>query len=478
VGQYWCVDLQLTLTGRTDLSSQIYRQLRDAVLDGRLRDGERLPATRELAEQLAVSRNTVAGAYDRLTAEGFFAARVGAGTFVCAEAVQPRSRRSAPAGVIMPRPVWRELAATVTSEEMTPTYDFRIGIPDGRLFPVQTWRRLLNRQLRTSMLTDARYRAPGGHPGLRAAIARHLGVSRSVQAAADDVLITRGAQQAVDLITRVLVEPGDCVAVEEPGYPPVRQLIRSLGGRVVPVPVDDEGLVVEALPRSARLVYTTPSHQFPMGVAMSLARRQALVEWAARHRSAVIEDDYDTEFRFTPRPLEPLQTLDRHGRVIYVGTFAKTMLPLLRTGFLVAPASLRPALLAARQLSDWHGDRPTEAALAAFLDEGYLARHVRRAGAAYAERRAALLAAVEAHLAVWFVPAPSAAGLHIALRLRPEVEVDVGALVARAAAADIGVQALSDFTADGGEPGLVLGFGAIAVERIDPGVRRLADLVK
>jgi GntR family transcriptional regulator / MocR family aminotransferase len=472
------MDLQLTLTGRTDLTSQLYRQLRDAVLDGRLRDGERLPATRELARDLAVSRNTVAGAYDRLTAEGFLAARVGAGTFVRAGAARPRSRRSAPAGVITARPVWQELAIATTSEEATPTYDFRIGIPDGRLFPVQTWRRLLNRQLRTSMLTDGRYRAPGGHPDLRAAIARHLGVSRSVRAAADEVLVTRGAQQAVDLIARVLVEPGDHVAVEDPGYPPVRHLMQSLGARVVPVPVDDEGLVVDALPRQARLVYTTPSHQFPMGVAMSLARRRALVEWAARHRSAVIEDDYDTEFRYTPRPLEPLQTLDRHGRVIYVGTFAKTMLPLLRTGFLVAPASLRPALLAARQLSDWHGDRPTEAALAAFLDEGFLARHVRRAGSAYAGRRAALLAAAEAHLANWFVPAPSAAGLHVALRVHPEVEISLGTLVERAAEVGIGVQTLSDFSADAAHRGLVLGFGAIATERIGPGIRRLADLIQ
>jgi GntR family transcriptional regulator/MocR family aminotransferase len=471
------VDLQLTLTGSTDLGSQIYRQLRDAVLDGRLRDGERLPATRELARDLAVSRNTVAGAYDRLTAEGYLAARVGAGTFVRGDLVRPRSRRSAPAGVIMPRPVWRQLEASLTSEEATPAYDFRIGIPDGRLFPVQTWRRLLNRQLRTSMLTDARYRAPGGHPDLRAAIARHLGVSRSVRAAADDVLVTRGAQQAVDLVARVLVEPGDCVAVEDPGYPPVRQLMRSLGARVVPVPVDDEGLVVDALPRNARLVYTTPSHQFPMGVAMSLARRRALVEWAARHRAAVIEDDYDTEFRYTPRPLEPLQTLDRHGRVIYVGTFAKTMLPLLRTGFLVAPASLRPALLAARQLTDWHGDRPTEAALAAFLDEGFLARHVRRAGTAYAGRRAALLAAVDAHLVDWCTPAPSAAGLHIAMRARPALSVDVARLVRRAAEAGVAVHALSDFSVDGCAPGLVLGFGAIEVGQIEPGIRLLSRLV-
>ncbi len=471
------VELHLTVTGTTDLGSQIYRQLRDAVVDGRLRPGEQLPPTRELAQHLAVSRNTVAGAYDRLTAEGFLAARMGAGTYVSSQPAVRPARRSAPVGAISPRPAFRSITASVTSAEWTPAYDLRIGIPDGRLFPVQTWRRQLSRQLRTSMLTDGTYRDPGGYPSLRAEIARHVGAARSVRASADDVLVTHGTQQAVDLITRVLVEPGSCVAIEDPGYPPVRQLLAAAGARVVAVPVDAEGLVVEALPRTARLVYTTPSHQFPMGVAMSLARRRALVEWAARHQAAIIEDDYDTEFRYCERPLEPLQALDRHGRVIYVGTFSKTLLPLLRIGYLVAPSSLRPALLAAKQLSDWHGDIPTQAALAGFLADGLLARHIRKAGAVYGERRTALVAGVDRHLSPWFALQPSMAGLHVSLLTRPRAPLDIERLVRRAAAAGVGVQSLEDFAVESEQRGLVLGFGAIESDRIESGLKILARLL-
>jgi GntR family transcriptional regulator/MocR family aminotransferase len=471
------MDLHLTLTGRTDLGSQIYRQLLAAVVEGRLRAGEQLPPSRVLARDLGVSRNTVAGAYDRLTADGFLVARVGAGTYVNPDQVRRPGRRSAPTGAIAPRPVWRGIEPAVTSAAWRAPYDFRIGVPDGRLFPAPIWRRLVVRQLRTSMFADARYREPGGHPDLRAAIAHYAAAARSVRVSAADVVVTHGAQQAVDLIGRVLLEPGACVAVEDPGYPPVRQLLQSLGARVVGVPVDEEGLVVDAVPRTARLVYVTPSHQFPMGVAMSLARRRGLVDWAARHQAAIIEDDYDTEFRYSSRPLEPLQALDRHGRVIYVGTFSKTMLPLLRTGYLVAPASLRPALLAAGQLTDWHGDIPTQAALASFIADGLLARHIRRAGTAYAERRAALLAAVERHLAGWFTLVPSAAGLHVALLVRAEAALDPRALARRAAEVGIGVQALSDFGTDVRQRGLVLGFGAIDLDRIEPGIRLLGRVI-
>ena len=222
-------------------------------------------------------------------------------------------------------------------------YDFRVGMPDVSIFPLDVWRRLLNRELTRTGIGRGEYVGPSGQPVLTEAIARHIGVSRSVRAASSDVLITNGAQQALDLIARVLVEPGDTVAVEEPGYPAARQLFRTHGARVVCVPVDTEGLDVTRLPASARLVYTTPSHQFPMGMSMSLGRRTALLEWAEAHGAVIIEDDYDAEFRFAHRPLEPLQSLDRSGRVLYVGTFAKTMLPALRMGFLVAPASLRKA---------------------------------------------------------------------------------------------------------------------------------------
>jgi GntR family transcriptional regulator/MocR family aminotransferase len=350
-------------------------------------------------------------------------------------------------------------------------YDFAVGVPDGRFFPIETWRRLVARELRASAVRSATYGDPRGHAGLRAAIARHIGVARSVRAGADDVLVTHGAQQALDLIGRVLVEPGSTVAVEEPGYWPARLLFQSLGARVVGVPVDAEGVDVAAIPAAARLVYVTPSHQFPMGTPLSLARRAALLAWAERRDALVIEDDYDSEFRFEDRPLEPLQSLDRGGRVVYVGSFSKTLLPMLRLGFLVAPASLQPALANAKLLSDWHGDLPTQAALARFIDEGLLARHVRKANRQYAERHARIVAGLEKDFAPWLGVVPSAAGLHLCALSTVELEP----IVATARSAGVGVQALRDYYL--GEPardGLVIGYGAIPTERIGEGLHRLA----
>jgi GntR family transcriptional regulator / MocR family aminotransferase len=466
------VEFHVTLSGRGDLAAQIYRQLREAVLDGRLRPGERLPPTRELARRLAVSRNTVAAAYERLTAEGFLTGRVGAGTFVAAAVTRARSR-SAPAGGVHPRRWWQTLATEPGSAwQGAPTFDFRVGIPDGRLFPLETWRRLVGRELRGAVVHDAGYQDPAGEPRLRTAIARYIGVSRSVRASADDVVVTGGAQQALDLIGRVLVEPGTCVAVEEPGYPPARRLYESLGARVVGVPVDAEGLDVTALPGAARLVYTTPSHQFPLGVPMSLRRRTALLAWAQRHAAVVVEDDYDSEFRFSDRPLEPLQGLDRTGRVVYVGSFSKTMLPMLRLGFLVAPASLRAALRTARQLSDWHGEPTTQAALASFIDEGLLARHVRKATRAYADRRERILAGLERYLDAWLDVVPSAAGLHLCARTGG---VDVEEVVRHAAGLGVAVESLATYRAmPADRPGLVIGYGAVRPETVNEGLRRLA----
>ncbi|MDG4785256.1 PLP-dependent aminotransferase family protein [Micromonospora sp. WMMD1102] len=318
------------------------------------------------------------------------------------------------------------------------------------------------------------YTEPDGHPGLRAALARHVGVSRSVRAGADDVLVTQGAQQALDLVGRVLVEPGDRVAVEEPGYPPARRLFRSHGARVTGVPVDAEGLVVAALPADTRLVYVTPSHQFPLGVPMSLARRTALLDWAERHGAVLVEDDYDSEYRFGGRPLEPLQSLDRHGRVVYVGSFSKTLLPMLRVGFLVAPASLRSALRTAKHLADWHGDLTTQGALAEFVDEGLLARHIRRTSREYAARRRAVLAALRDRLAGRLDPVPSAAGLHLAARPAPGSRVDLAPVVARAGERGVAVASLAGYCAERPRPGLVIGYGGIALADVDEGIRRLA----
>ncbi len=460
------MDFHVSLAGRGDRSVRIYRQLRDAVLDGRLRAGERLPPTRELARRLAVSRNTVAVAYDRLTADGFLTGRVGAGTYVSGSLPAPKPRKAPSPHGPQPKAIWRSLPAPGTALAWKPEFDFRVGVPDPALFPLETWRRLLGRELRSGF---AHYVDPGGHAGLRAAIARHVGVSRSVRADADDVLVTQGAQQALDLLCRVLLSPGDRVAVEDPGYRQARLLFASHGAEVVGVPVDGEGLDVDALPSRTKLVYVTPSHQFPLGTPMSLARRTALLAWAERADAVVVEDDYDSEFRFSDRPLEPLQSLDRGGRVAYVGSFSKTLLPMLRLGFLVAPASLRDALRTARQLSDWHGDVPAQAALARFVDEGLFARHIRRATKVYAERHERLVSTVDRVFAGRLRVVPSAAGLHLCAL----ADADLEPIAARASAAGVAVQTLSDLCGGSPSPGLVLGYGSIPVERIDDGLAAL-----
>jgi GntR family transcriptional regulator/MocR family aminotransferase len=467
------VTFQVHLEGSSDLVAQIYRQLREAILDGRLRPGERLPPTRELARSADLSRTTVSTAYERLLAEGFVTARVGSGTYVDAAAAASRPAGPAPGGSLRPRDLWRNLPASAR-ERPRPRYDLTAGAPDPALFPLPGWRRLLTRELRAGTLAPAGHPGPAGSSGLRAAVARWLGVSRSIRTGPNDVIITNGAQQALDLIGRVLISPGDVVAVEEPGYPPARLLFRSQGATVVGVPVDAEGLLVSALPDAARLVYTTPSHQFPMGVPMSPARRRALLAWADRHDAAVIEDDYDSEFRFEKRPLEPLQSLDPGGRVLYVGSFSKTMLPALRLGFLIAPASLRPALLAARRVSVQYGDPVTETALAAFIEEGLFARHLRTATRAYAERRTLLLEALHGELGRWLEPVASAAGLHVSTLLHPDAGVDAATVAQRAERAGVAVQTLGTFCQTPPErDGLVIGYGSIATGRLPEALRVL-----
>ncbi|WP_406312029.1 PLP-dependent aminotransferase family protein [Streptosporangium sp. NBC_01639] len=459
--------MHVSLEGRTDLAGQIYQQIRAAVLDGRLRHGEPLPATRELARDLLVSRNTVSTAYDRLAAEGFVEGRIGVGTFVHAEALPPASLRM-DHGRLRPRAVWQGIPIPGGLDRQ-PRYDFRPGLPDVRMFPYEAWRRLVSRELRSSAVGSGMYGDPLGHAGLRAAIARHVGVSRAVRADPDTVVVTSGAQQALDLIGRVLLEPGDRVAVEDPGYPPPRWLFESMGLRVTPVPVDAEGLVVDALPADARAVYVTPSHQFPLGMPMSLARRMALLAWAEERGAAVIEDDYDSEFRYGGRPIEPLQNLDRSGRVLYVGSFSKVMLPTLRLGFLVAPPALLPALGAAKYVTDWTTPIPGQAALAGFIDEGLLARHIRRMRTEYEARRQRVVQRLAGSLDL----VTSAAGLHTSGFL-PAGRHDVAR---RARDAGIGLMPLSDFAVHPSRPGLVVGYGAIPLDRIDDGLTRLLSVI-
>jgi GntR family transcriptional regulator/MocR family aminotransferase len=466
------VEFHVSLVGRKDLTGEIYRQLRRAILDGRLPPGARLPATRELAAQLSVSRTTVTVAYDRLMSEGFVTGRVGAGTFVSDDLPGAGHRTGATGEILRSRPIWDDIAPFVA--EQAAEFDFRPGIPDARLFPYQSWRQLLARELTASAVGAGHYADPAGHLGLREAIAGHIGLSRGVQATASDVVVTNGTQQAVDLIARVLLAPGDQVAVEDPCYRPTRRLLQTLGARVTGVPVDDQGMVVDAIPPGTRLVYVTPSHQFPLGLSMSLPRRMALLAWAERHQAAILEDDYDSEFRYGGRPIEPLQTLDRAGRVIYVGSFSKTLLATLRLGFLVVPPSLHPAVRAAKWLADWHTPLPLQGALARFIDQGLFARHLRKMRAVYQARHEQVTDALTGQFADHLKLIPSAVGLHLAATAPGTTREELKELLHRASAVGVELLPLSLYAVDTPpQPGLIFAYGAIPTDRIGEGLDRL-----
>jgi GntR family transcriptional regulator/MocR family aminotransferase len=468
-----CVEVHVSLVGRRDLTGEIYRQVRGAILDGRLRGGEALPPTRELANRLSVSRTTVSVAYDRLISEGFASARMGSGTYVSPHVSSTPSKRRLTGGALRPRPFWDDVPLP-TGLWRPAEFDLRTGIPDARLFPYESWRRLMSRQFRPAAVGHGAYGDPAGHVGMREAIARHIGTSRGVRSTGADVVVTNGTQQAVDIIGRVLIAPGDRVAVEDPGYGPPRRALASIGARVSGVPVDREGLVVDALPPDTRLVYVAPSHQLPLGMSMSLARRMALLAWAERHGAAVIEDDYDSEFRFDGRPIEPLHTLDPHGRVIYVGSFSKTMLPTLRLGFMVVPPSLLRAVEAAKYLTDWHTALPTQAAMATFIDRGLFARHVRRMRAVYTARHRRIVEVLARDFADELEVIPSSVGLHLAAFARSASVDRVRSIVGRATASGVACFPLSLFAAGERQlAGVAIGYGGIGLDDIDEALRRL-----
>ncbi len=474
------VELHVALTDNLDLAGQIYRQIRAVILSGSLRPGEVLPPSRELSARLAVSRTTVTVAYDRLVAEGFVTSRVGAGTFVNAVAIGEPSRSAVDGESCIgpvPRAVWAAVEEVEDLSSWAPAFDFRAGIPDVHLFPYKAWRRFIGREFTPANLGSGMYGDPAGYRYLRTAIAGHISVSRGVRATADDVIVTSGIQQALDLITRVLLAPGDCVAVEDPGYGPARRVFQAHGARIATVPVDAEGLVVEALPAEARLVYTTPSHQFPLGVVMSPRRRIGLLSWAARHQAVIIEDDYDSEFRYSGRPIEPLHALDQTGLVLYVGSFSKVMLPVLRIGFLLAPPPLRRDLRVARQVTDWHSPLPVQAALARFIDEGLLARHIRRMRKQYQPRHERIRQKLTAEFADTFEAIPSEAGLHLSAYAKTDSSDEVVEIVQKARSAGVGLFELKLFNARDGRPGLIFGYGGIPLEHIDEGLRRLRHLL-
>ena len=495
-------DLVLTLDeppGRS-LQWRVYDRLRRDILGGRLKPGERLPSSRALARSLRVSRTTVVLAYDQLLAEGYLETRPASGTFVsrvlpegAAERGSVRAREREQAGGSHAPTLSRSHAPTLSrwgtrllevgraATPMSPRrlpYDFRPGRPDWSAFPRTTWRRLAARRWAAASDELASYGDPAGYRPLREAIAGHLARSRGVRCEPEQVVVVNGSQQAADLLARVWLDPGDAAAVEDPGYPEAALALRAYGVYVLPTPVDRDGLVVESLPppdqpQAPRLVYVTPSHQFPTGTVLGLRRRLALLEWAAARGALLVEDDYDSEFRYEGRPLESLQGLDRAGLVAYVGSFSTALFPPLRVGYAVLPPRLVEPFVAAKWLADRQTATIEQQVLADFIAGGHFARHLRRMGRLYRRRRDALLEALREHLADQVEPGGAGAGLHLVGWLRPGL--DERALAEAAASRGVGVYPLGRFRLAGpGRPGLLLGFAALDELRIREGVRQLA----
>ena len=474
------LELSLPPAGSRHIRRSLRDQLRTAILDGRLAPGIRLPAERSLAAALGISRNTVVSVYKFLTNEGLIQTRVGAGTFIA-----PTVRRSGlPKASARPdgdwiNPVWTDQPGPDPPFPSDIAYDFRLGFPDISTFPFDVWQRLYGRALRSYAQNAPQYPEPAGRQALREAIAVHASLTRAIACGAGNIIVTSGAQQAFDLLARVLITHRRAVvAVEYPGYPFARHAFAAAGAQIVPVPVDKEGIMVDRLPRSAALIYVTPSHQFPYSVTMSPRRRRALLDFASERAALIVEDDYDGEFRFLGGPLDALQTLDTENRVLYVGTFSKSMFPSVRLGYIVAPEWAHAALARARRTSDGGSSVIEQEALASFIGEGHLGQHVRRMRKIYDQRRVALLDALHKHCRGLLEPVSTACGLQLAVYARRRWNMN--RLLEKAAENGIAISSLSRYAIKSAHaaPGLALGFGLIATEQIEPGIAALSRLLR
>lgn len=481
--------LPLNQTSDIPLHRQLCDRLREAILQGALAAGTRLPGTRTLANELGVSRNTVLNAFEQLLAEGYVEGRPGAGTYVTC--TPPERLLHVSSDQATNQQPTTELAPTQRlsrrGEEMLKTeldycafkekpYPFQPGVPALDAFPVELWARLTSRRWRNPELSLLGYGAPAGYWPLRKAIASYLQTARGVTCEPEQVIVMSGSQQSIRLAASMLLDRGESVWMENPGYCGGRGAFAVAEVRVLPVPVDREGLSVEAgkaIAPNARMAYVSPSHQYPTGVVMSLRRRLELLEWADTANAWILEDDYDSEFRYTGRPLSALQGLDRSGRVIYMGTFSKVLLPTLRLGYIVVPPNLVDAFTHARALDNYQSPVMTQAVVADFILEGHFSHHIRRMRTLYAERQAALIEAANARLRGLLDVRPAETGLSVMGWLPSGTDDDAVADVALAA----GVHTRS-LTFESITPlpysGLLLGYAGVDIPTIRDGVEQLA----
>jgi GntR family transcriptional regulator/MocR family aminotransferase len=468
------------------LYRRIYRALKSSIRGGRLGPAARLPSTRTLAADLGVSRNTVMLAYEQLAAEGYVVGRQRSSTAVARkmlsgtpEAARSSAMKSAPRLSAYAQRLQANAGVPASFSGRTGLrYDFRYGRPAVDEFPREIWRRLLAARARRATRDTLGYASPAGHAPLRQALAEYLNRSRGLACDAEQIVITNGSQQGLDLVARLLLDPGDSAVVEDPGYPGATIPFETAGARLVRIAVDAQGLDVSRLPSAARLAYVTPCHQFPSGVIMPLERRLALLEWAQRTDAWVIEDDYVSEFRYEGSPLEALQALDRHGRVLYIGTFSKTLFPALRLAYLVLPRALVRTFLAAKWAADRFSPMLAQEALADFIASGQFERYLRRAGARNAARRRTLIAALRQHFGARVEIAGENTGVHLMVWLNDVRPRDLDSIIARAARAGAGLYSIAPYFARLQQrAGLLFGYASLSEAEIRAGIRLLADAV-
>jgi GntR family transcriptional regulator/MocR family aminotransferase len=481
------VFVQLDPGAGESLHSQLCASLRQAIRDGVLRPGTRLPSSRALAADLRISRSTAVLAFDQLAAEGAVETRAGSGTFVTGHVSVERDR-AAPRDVPVPHPpLSRRGAALATTPRASkkvegPPPPFRLGTPALDRVPLPAWTRLAARRLRSLTLGQLDYGDPGGWMPLRHAIANHARRVRGAVCTPEQVIVVSGAQHGLELVCRVLLDPGDTAWLEEPGYTGARAALIGAGARITSVPVTDQGIDVQAGSRrapKARLAYVTPSHQFPLGVAMSLARRRELLAWARRASAWIVEDDYDCGFHYGSRPLHCLQGLDPDGRVIYVGSFSKSLFPAMRLGYVIVPADLAPAFVGAHRASDIHTPLLEQAVLADFMAEGSFERHLRRMRSEYRRRLAALTEAAARHGRGLLTLRPVTTGLHAVADLHGDADDE--AVCREAWARGVEVMPLSFYAFDRRRKparGLVLGFAAVPGHLFDAAMVKLTAAIR
>jgi GntR family transcriptional regulator / MocR family aminotransferase len=484
------MDLVLTLdrTSEVPLYQQLAEELRHAVLQKRLKPNQKLPASRVLAKSLSISRATVTQSYEQLVSEGYFEAHCGSGTFVCArlpdEYLQAQSiDRSSLASPTLPKlsRFGSNLLAVdrLQSPKLQAEISFRFGSPATDQFPIELWRRLLSRHCHNSGALLNYMADAAGYLPLRTAIADYLSRSRAVRCSAEQVIIVGGSQQALDLIARLMIDPGDWVAIENPGYLGARHCFQGQGANLQSVSVDVEGLEVETLsqyPHPFKLLYVTPSHQFPTGVTLSLSRRLALLQWAQQTGTLILEDDYDGEYRYGDRPIPALQGLDGSNSVIYVGTFSKILFPSLRVGYLVVPTVWMPIVSRAKWLCDRQSPTLEQYALTDCITEGHFERHIRRMRHLYDHRRQTLVKALNDYFGDRVTILGENAGIHLMAKLETALPDEV--VIQKAANVAVGLTSARGYyltTPKTGE--FIFGYAQLNEAQIDRGIQKLSQVL-